>query len=259
MLYAQGEELSELKAIIKGIAKGVSSTKDISEKAESMASHLAYFHRSSRQVLPKIIFNPIFPPLPPKSVLKGPQIVLDLSLCESETIQKPFAEIRQKLHKLITESAGTEGINIKGMNKNANRENRYFVFVNTIEDETKARVHSQWVSSHFPKAKMSPPISFPVKVNRARASAILDTATGKVAINAKDIISDSDGGLRITQVGWLSKIGTGKLYGSLVIHLASKDKAEALLEKGVVEIGGETAYTELWQKIGLEGKHCFNC
>lgn len=136
----------------------------------------------------------------------------------------------------ITKSAGSERIKIKGMNKDAKREHRYFVFSNTLEDETKARVHNKWVSTHFPKARMQPPISFPVKVHHTQAIAILDAATGKVATNAKDIISDSNGGLKITRIGWLSKIGTGKLYGSLVIHLANKDDAETFLEKGVVEI-----------------------
>ncbi len=259
LLYAQEKELAELKTMIKSIAKDVSSTKDTSKKAESMASHLASLHCSDRQASPEIIPNPVSLPSPPKSVSKDPQIVLDLSLCEPELIQKPFSEIRQVLHTSITESAGTEGIKVKGMNKDARKEHRYFVFFNTLEDETKARVHNKWVSTHFPKARMQPPISFPVKGNRARATAILDAATGKVAVNAKDVISDSNGGLKITRIGWLSKVGTGKLYGSLVIYLANKDEAETLLEKGVVEIGGETAYAETWQEVGPEEKRCFNC
>ncbi len=106
---------------------------------------------------------------------------------------------------------------------------------------------------------MQLPISFPVKVNRARPTAILDANTGKVAINAKDSVSDSNGRLKITRIGRLSKLRTGKPYGSLVIHLADKDQAEALFEKNVVEIGGETAYTEAWQEVGPEEKRCFNC
>lgn len=68
--------------------------------------------------------------------------------------------------------------------------------------------------------------------------------TRKIAINTKDIISDSNGGLKITSIGWFNKIGTGKLYESLVIYLANKNNAKAFLKKGVVEIGGEMAYTK---------------
>ena len=45
----------------------------------------------------------------------------------------------------------------------------------------------------------------------------------------------------------------------MVIYLADKNQAEALLGKGVVEIGGETAYTEAWQEVSSEEKRRFNC
>lgn len=178
LLYAQGEELIELKNMIKSMAKDVSSTKDTSKKAESMASHLASLHSSNRQAPSEVSSSIIPPPFTSKSVAKGPQIALDLSQCEPESIQKPFAKIRQLFHTSITSSQGTEGIKIKGMNKDAKREHRYFVFFNTPEDEAKAQVHNKWVSAHFPQARMQSPISFPVKVNRARANAILDVNTG---------------------------------------------------------------------------------
>lgn len=145
------------------------------------------------------------------------------------------------------------------MNKDAKKEHCYFVFFHTSEDEIKARVHSKWITSHFPQAKVQSPISFPIKVNRARANAVLDANTGRVADNAKDSVSNSNGGLKITWIGWLSKLGTGKLYRSMVVCLADKMQADAFLEKGVTEVGGETAYTEPWQEISSEEKRCFNC
>ncbi len=63
----------------------------------------------------------------------------------------------------------------------------------------------------LPQAKVQSPISFPIKVNCARENAVLDAHTGRVAHNAKDSVSDSNGGLKITQIGWLSKLETGKL------------------------------------------------
>lgn len=67
-----------------------------------------------------------------------------------------------------------------------------------------------------------------------------------MAVNVKDIINNSNSDLKITQIGWLSKIETKKLYRSLVIYLANKDEAETLLEKGIVEIRGEITYIETW-------------
>lgn len=54
----------------------------------------------------------------------------------------------------IIKSTGTKRIKINGMNKDARKKHCYFVFFNTLEDETKAQVHNKWVSTHFPKAKM---------------------------------------------------------------------------------------------------------
>lgn len=45
----------------------------------------------------------------------------------------------------------------------------------------------------------------------------------------------------------------------MVVCLADKKQADAFLEKGVIEMGGETAYTEPWQETSSEEKRCFNC
>lgn len=199
LVNSQVKELADLKSMIKGMAKDVLSTKDTSKKAEStMASHLASLHLSNRQTAPER--NPGIAPIhsTPKSVASGSQIALDLSQCELEAIQKFFAEIQQIFHLSISTSQRTEGIKIKGMNKDAKREHRYFVFFHTPEDEAKARIHNKWITSYFLQAKIQSPISFPIKVNRARANAVLDVNTGRVADYAKDSVSNSNGGPKIT-------------------------------------------------------------
>lgn len=55
-------------------------------------------------------------------------------------------------------------------------------------------------------------MSFLVKDNHMQATAILDTVTGKVTVNTKNIISDNNAGLKITHIVWFNKVGTGKLY-----------------------------------------------
>lgn len=92
------------------------------------------------------------------------------------------------------------------------------------------------------------PISYPVKVNRARATAILDPLSGRVADNAKEVVSNNNNGLMVTRVGWLSRVGTGKLYRSMVLCLAGKKEADLLISKCLIEIGGETAYTKAFQE-----------
>lgn len=145
------------------------------------------------------------------------------------------------------------------MNKDAKRKYRYFVFFNTLEDEIKTQVYNKQVSTHFLEVKMQSSISFPVKVNQIQATTILDIHSRKIAIYAKDGVSNSNGGLKIIQIGWLSKVEIEKLYESLVIYLANKNQVEALLGKRIMKIRGETAFIEVWQEVSLKEKRFFNC
>ncbi len=44
----------------------------------------------------------------------------------------------------------------------------------------------------------------------------------------------------------------------MVVCFANKQQADAFLEKSVIEVGGEPAYTEPWQEASSEEKRCFN-
>ena len=90
------------------------------------------------------------------------------------------------------------------MNKDARRDHHYHVIFQTKEEETLARVHDQWIKLHFPQVRMQLPISYPVKVNRARATAFLDPISGREVGNVKEIVSNCNNGLKITRVGWLT-------------------------------------------------------
>ena len=58
---------------------------------------------------------------------------------------------------------------------------------------------------------MQLPTSHPIKVNWAKATAILDPLSSQVADNTKEIVSDSNNGVKVTRIGWLSCVGTRKL------------------------------------------------
>ena len=145
------------------------------------------------------------------------------------------------------------------MNNDARREHYYHLIFQTKEEETSARIHDQWIKSHFPQARMQSLTSYPVKVNCARATAILNPLSGHVADNAKEVVSNSNNGLKVSRVGWLSCLGTGKLYGSMVVCLAEKKYADLLISQSLIKIGGETAYTEVFHEQNPDKKRCFNC
>ncbi len=63
----------------------------------------------------------------------------------------------------------------------------------------------------------------------------------------------------IAKLGWLSKRDSGKLYGSMVVYLASKSQADKFLKKGFFEVGGKSVYTDIWKEQNPGDRRCFNC
>ena len=68
-----------------------------------------------------------------------------------------------------------------------------------------------------------------------------------------------ENGCVVAKLGWLSKRNSEKLYGSMVVYLASKVQADKFLEKGLFEEGGESAYTDIWKERTPGNRRCFNC
>lgn len=81
-------------------------------------------------------------------------------------------------------------------------------------------------------------------MNQVQATAILDPSNGYIANNAKEIVKNGNNRLKVTQIGWLSQVGTEKLYESMVISLAEKKDMDLLVFNGLIEIGRKTANTE---------------
>ncbi len=45
----------------------------------------------------------------------------------------------------------------------------------------------------------------------------------------------------------------------MVIYLANKSQADRFLEKELFEVGGESAYTDIWKEQNPGDRRCFNC
>ena len=89
------------------------------------------------------------------------------------------------------------------------------------------------------------------------ASEVLDSSTGQILDHAATGISEENEGLMIARIGWLSQ--PGKKYGSMVLYLNEKSHVNALLAKGFLDLGGESATTQVWEETGKVGQRCFNC
>ena len=97
-----------------------------------------------------------------------------------------------------------------------------------------------------------------IKVNKAKVCTIVDQITRCTLESAQYSIGKKNGCV-IAKLGWLSKRNSGKLYGLIVVYLASKSQADKFFKKRLFEVGGESAYTDIWKEQNFEDRCCFNC
>ncbi len=69
-------------------------------------------------------------------------------------------------------------------------------------------------------------------------------------------IAEENGRLAIGRIGWLSQ--PGKQYGSMVMYLKDKPQADQMLARGFIEVGGESATTQIWEEKRKGEQRCFN-
>ena len=87
---------------------------------------------------------------------------------------------------------------------------------------------------------------YPIKVNGAKACTVVDRITGRTLESAWHSIGEENRCV-IAKLGWLSKRDSGKLYGSMVVYLASKSQADKFLAKELFEVG-EKAHIQTYGK-----------
>lgn len=256
----QNQEIAELKELVKKsmaveeVMPGGVQPKGKETMASRLASSLLNPAPSANKSSSVTNSKPrVAPPVNTKS---GPHITLDISGCDISIKERGFAEIRKHFQSCLQSHEETKTVIMKGMNKDAKKDHRYFLFFHTEEDEKAVRIHTgKWLLSAFPRAFIQTAITYRVKVNNVRADAIVDLMTNKVTDRACQLLAQSSGHA-ISRIGWLS--GPGKKYGSMVVHYMEEKDADAVLARGLLEVGGESACTGLWIEKGGE-RRCFNC
>lgn len=246
-------EVASLKRTIKELL-GQPPAKKRSEgtKRETMASRLASLS-STNQTLPSKSAK-----VKEASQVKNKNsLILDLSQCPTNVNERPISDIRSHLQVCLKAKEETKEVVICGMKRDSRIDHRYFLYFELASEETTARIHSTWLNTDFSKAHILSPTTFPIKVNGAKALVILDSQSGRVSDIAKKNLSDENGGLAIARIGWLSR--QDKSYGSMVISFSQKADADRYLQKGLIEVEGESAYTAEWKKMKIQDQRCFNC
>lgn len=210
----QTVEIQELKRLVQE-AKGdhVKAAQNSPRKISTMASHIAAniangtvspgnVHKAAQKI-----------PAQSDQSKGGPSIAIDLSACDVGVKERTFLELRSHIQKSFQRFDETQGLVLKGMNKDGKKDHRFFLFFHTEDDEKKARIHAgNWLSTAFPRGNIQSLATYKVKVNNVRADAVIDVNTNRITEAARQALSDSSG-YSIARIGWLS--GPGKRYGSM--------------------------------------------
>ena len=254
-ILALEKKIEELSAHSKGNIQTAKANRAATKKIETMADRVAAMAATTNSptnaiktaVAPSNL-GPSSNPTKVASLKKtGPHIIIDLAECEVSLNERPLKDIRIHLQSSIKNSNHTKAIEIQAMS----RDNRH-------AEENLLRIHTdEWLSKILPRARVLATTFYPIRIDSVNASKILDPTTGRIMAEAATKISQDNGNLLVGRIGWLSQ--PGKRYGSMVLYLKEKSQAEAMLAKGFLEVGGESATTQIWEERGKTEPRCFNC
>ena len=265
-IRALEKQVEELTTQAKGNTQANKASRAATKKIETMAERVAAMAATStpsnNQASQRLeIQNNALPiPGPQASNQKrtSPHLVVDLTEGGPSLNERPVKDIRMHIQASIKSTDSTKSVKIQAMSKDNRQDHRYFLFVATQVEENLLRIHTdEWLLKALPKARIQATTFYPVRVDSVNASAVLDSSTGRILAKAATGISEENDGLAIGRIGWLSQ--PGKKYGSMVLYLKDKSQVNTLLAKGFLDVGGESATTQVWEERGKVEQRCFNC
>lgn len=127
----QTVQIQELKLLVQKAKNDQAKAAQKSlAKTSTMALHIAA-SLASGTASPGPANKPSQSQIPARSVQSrgGPSIVIDLSACDVEVKERIFLELRSHIQKSFHNFNETQGIVLKGMNKDGKKDHRFFLFL----------------------------------------------------------------------------------------------------------------------------------
>ena len=178
---------------------------------------------------------------------------MDFSRVEhcGETVKAGPAALRKKIEEVQKQD---ENFRVKAVIKDRRSPDRLRVLCRN-EEELK-NVKSAAIAIATQGARVLRDQLYPVKINNARADAIL-MPDGSLKPNvASEIIEENN--TEITKVAWLSAKHNGRAFGSLVAYFTRGSEATRFLRERYIYVGRESANVRVFEP--KEGPlRCFNC
>ena len=189
------------------------------------------------------------------SMLSRSAIILDLSRTGNRA--NDFAQLKERINEVLSKQDATKEVRCTGLQRRVGGEDQVKITFATEEAARQARQHDQWLQEpRFQEARVLGEQWYPIKVDRVNRSTISPNFSNDITKEAMEAVAQENG-VKIQRMRWLGK-PSDKTYGSVVVFLADHHEAEMLLGKGMMDFGGEMAYTRIYERRHGPTR-CFKC
>ena len=190
----------------------------------------------------------------------SPYVVIDFTQAERQqalVAEKP-GKIRQWIDEALQEQDATKDVKCEGISRSPRDNNRFRVF---FKDECTAkavRANDSWVQERFRGTRLQAEQWYPIRVDSVYKGGVLTSMEGAEPKPEATQMIAKENEVQVHRLQWLSKADVNKVHGSMVLYLGSRQDAEKLLHKGMVEVDGETAFARPYERR-RGPQRCFKC
>lgn len=183
---------------------------------------------------------------------------IDTSRAVDEDADKTsVGAIRIAVEKELQTTKGQSNWRCRAVTKDAKNTKRIRI---TCRDETEQQLVKQAVETKIapdaPGVRVMRDELHPIKVDNVNRLAVLDD-NGEIRAGAAEALSQENDA-KIAKIGWLSKKGIPKAYGSMVVYITKESDARRLLAEGFFHAGGESGYTGVFERR-TRPEQCYKC
>lgn len=209
---------------------------------------------ASRPSLSSGSLNPHSSASQPSTVARS-AILIDLGRTSERMAD--FTQLKDKINEALKQHESTKEVTCTGVQRRAGGEDQVKVSFTSEEMAQSARQHNQWLQEgRFRDSRMLGDQWHPVKVDRVHRATLSPDGGVMISKEATEAVAQEND-VKIERIRWLSK-ASDKMYGSVVVYFSHHRDAEMFLARGVMDIGGEMAYTRPYEKRQVPTR-CFKC
>ena len=187
-----------------------------------------------------------------------PGIVIDLTEVRSTQFDKNDVKaIRERVRQAFDSHDMTRDIGLVGIARLGGETTRVKVCMRTHEEVRVARIHNEWLGTHFQGARMQGAQWHAIKVDRVSKYAICDESQIRLRPDACTRLGEENG-IVIKKMQFVGRQTPDKRYCSVVIYVEDKQEADRLLDQQTIEADGEIAFTRQYEQREPI-KRCYKC